>query len=429
MVLQRKHIFARANKSFPPALWWLGFGSFINVAGLSLLWPVNAIYIHVQLGKPMAVAGLVLMLYSGAGFLGSFAGGWLYDKIGAFPVLVLGLSVSAASICVPVFCHSWLVYIAVMAVFGFACAIPFAVLSALAGHAWPSGGRRAFNFLYVANNLGVAVGTAVGGVIAAVSFQAVFIGIALAYTLFILMVFTVYRRLFRAIHVQMNNVPQVDSQSPQLQEAKGAWSAPLQMSTAIPWGLLLVLFAGFILSWAIYVQWQCTISVYMQALGYPLSSYSVLWTLNGVLIFVLQPLVAKAVARYPRLSTHMMAGVVTFAVSFTILLFSHAYVAFLVSMVLMTFGEVFIWPAVPAAVARVAPAHQLGLLQGMVGSAATFGRMLGPVIGGVLYDSGSAHLVLFWASIGAILPLLFFVVFRHQEYPESPVASVCNVDV
>lgn len=57
----------------PRALKILIIGMFINVTGASFLWPLNTIYIHNHLGKSLTVAGIVLMLNSGASVAGIYA--------------------------------------------------------------------------------------------------------------------------------------------------------------------------------------------------------------------------------------------------------------------------------------------------------------------------------------------------------------------
>jgi MFS family permease len=400
-------------RRFPGIIWLLGVASFVNVAGLSLLWPVNSIYIHTVLHKPLTIAGLVLMVYSGAGFLGSFFGGWLYDRYGAFRVLTTGLCVAGLTILIPDFTSGWWAYVGVMAAFGIACAAPFPVLNALVGQAWPEGGRRGYNFIYVANNLGVAVGTALGGVLAEWSFHAVFVGISVSYLVFFVLVMTVFRSHFAAVR-------------PTSKETTDA--ARLVTATdlpVVPWVPILIMFSGFVLAWAVYVQWQCTISVYMQSLGYRLSSYSLLWTLNGLLIFGLQPLVAIVVRRFSSLSVQMVGGVIFYAAGYAIVATGHGYPTFVAGMCVMTIGELFVWPSVPAAVAQLTPSHRLGLLQGLVGSAATLGRMIGPVIGGYLYDRVD-HTTLLWCFvIGTVAPFLFFLVF-HYFYSKYDVGGVAH---
>ncbi|WAH38102.1 MDR family MFS transporter [Alicyclobacillus dauci] len=389
----------------PNVIWLLGLGCLINVGGLSLLWPVNSIYIHVGLHKSMAVAGLVLMVFSGAGLFGSFVGGWLYDRIGAMRILVYSLVISCVSILLPAMTSDFAVYVVVMAVFGVTCAIPFPVLNAVAGHAWPDGGRRSFNFLYVSNNIGVAIGTALGGVLAARSFQVVFYGIALAYLGLLFLITTALKKPFSDIR-RSNDESRVKRQLE-------------HTATVLPWGGIAILFTGYTLAWAIYVQWQSTVSVYMQSTGYTLSAYSLLWTLNGLLIFLSQPLVSFVTRRFPALSFHMIGGTVLYALSFTVMLFAHHYFVYVIAMVLTTLGEIFIWPAVPAAVAQIAPPSRLGMLQGLVGSCATAGRMIGPVVGGVLYDQGALHLVLLIAILSTVFPLVLFSVYHRFTTPNA----------
>ena len=73
----------------PRALWILMIGMAMNVTGASFLWPMNTIYVHEQLGKSLSVAGMVLMLNSGASVAGNLVGGILFDKIGGFQSMMI----------------------------------------------------------------------------------------------------------------------------------------------------------------------------------------------------------------------------------------------------------------------------------------------------------------------------------------------------
>ncbi|WDL95873.1 MDR family MFS transporter [Alicyclobacillus sp. ALC3] len=415
------------REPIPGPVWMLGIACFLNVGGLSLLWPVNAIYIHLHLHQSMTVVGLVLMVYSGFGFIGSFVSGWLYDRIGYLPVLAGSILLSAAVIIVPAFLQGWWVYVSVMAVFGATCAMPFPVFNALAGHTWPSGGRRAFNFLYVANNIGVACGTAIGGVVAGWSFHAVFYGIAAAYlVLLATTVFGLRPSLSRVAPTAKTELP--ESRGESVVSNGPLVEVPRSMLPTVPWVPIGVLLLSFIASWGVYVQWQSTVSVYMQAIGYPLTAYSLLWTLNGLLIFFGQPIIGWVVKHVNSLSMQMVGGVTLFAVAFMILTSTLHYVAFVVAMVVTTLGEMFVWPAVPAALAKMAPSHRMGLLQGMAGGSATLGRMVGPLLGGWLFDRVPMHNLLLIFALVCSVPFAGYLLFsklsrtplfRWHEVPDS----------
>ncbi|WP_258112855.1 MFS transporter [Alicyclobacillus sp. SP_1] len=398
------------KREIPAVLWMLALASLINVGGLSLLWPVNSIYIHVRLLQSMSTVGWVLMVYSGSGFVGSLIGGWLYDRVGPTWTLAGSSVLAAAVIVIPALDTSFVVYIGVMATFGLFCAIPFPVLNAIASHAWPEGGRRAFNFLYVSNNIGVAIGTAIGGLVAAASFQAVFFGICIGYLVFVGLTLTLFRRPF--LQAYRAGRQQRSATTDSVLHIGDDGDVQNELHAPIPWGAVLLVLMGFLCAWSVYVQWQSTLSVDMQALRYPLAAYSILWTMNGALIFLGQPIITWVVRRLPVLTLHMLVGVCLYVFAFGLLLVSHAYIAFVAAMILTTFGEMFAWPSVPAAVSNLAPPSKAGLLQGLVGGAATLGRMIGPLYGGYLYDAGGIHSVLLFACSFLSMPLLLFIVFH-----------------
>ncbi|MBX6351880.1 MAG: MFS transporter [Thermoflavifilum sp.] len=385
-------------------MWGIAAAGVVNLAGLSLLWPINAIYVHTQLGLPMTTAGLILMLYSGAGFVGSLVAGWMFDHLGPLRTLALSTLIAAGAMLAAAAWMKPAVYIAVMGVFGLASSMPFPVFNALVSVIWPEGGRRAFNFIYVANNLGVAVGTALGGIVAAWSYRAVFLGVGLSTVVCMVLAYAALSRT---------------------SGWRGHVRASARHHTAahdirLPWGTILAVWLGFVGCWMVYVQWQANVSVFMQSLGYPLRAYSWLWTLNGLLIFALQPLVALGARRLPRLSVHMTLGAVLIGAAYIVVSLSHRYIAFISGMVLLTIGEVWAWPAVPAAMARVSPSERRGLVQGLTGAGATFGRMVGPVLGGWLYDRGDVHLLWTACSVFMIVPILLFLMYsRWAETNEA----------
>lgn len=386
---------------YPRMIWILAVGSFLNIAGLSFLWPINQIYIHDYLGKPLTVAGVVLMLTSAGGAVGQLMGGWLYDRIGARPVLLTGLALAAAAISIPVWTDSWPLYLVAMTLFGCLGGVSFPVVNALAARAWPRGGRRAFNFIYVANNLGVAFGTALGGVVAERSFK-----LAFAATAIMLVCYLLFAARF--IH-EAAPVAEV--------EATPATLVPEAEITAefqAPWAPILALFFSMVTYWIIYVQWQGAVAVHMRAVGFQLSAYSMLWTLNGLLIFAAQPLLTLTLRRFRSTASQLWLGGVLFAGSFAVFLWSDRYTAFVASMVFLSLGEMLLWPGIPAAVARLSPPSRRGFFQGFIGSGTTAGRMLGPLLGGIAYDQLGFNALVMIAIVSMVVPSVGVALYARK---------------
>lgn len=192
--------------------------------------------------------------------------------------------------------------------------------------------------------------------------------------------------------------------------------APLAPEERVPWLPIIALFNALWVCWLVYVQWQGVVSVHMKVVGYDLSAYSVLWTVNGLLIFAGQPLLAFAMRHLKSLPSQMAMGAFLFAVAFGLLLApSHRYDLFVASMVILTFGEMFLWPVIPAAAARLSPPSRRGFLQGLIGAGATLGRMLGPLYGGLLYDHfGYATLMSTSVAVLAV-PLVSIAVYARTR--------------
>ncbi|MDA1477685.1 MDR family MFS transporter [Bacillus changyiensis] len=371
----------------PRTLWLLVIGMFINVTGASFLWPLNTIYIHQHLGKSLTAAGFVLMLNSGANVIGNLCGGFLFDKIGGFTSIILGIIITFSSLSGLVFFHDWFAYIILLTIAGFGSGVVFPACYAMAGSAWPEGGRKAFNAVYVAQNAGVAVGSALGGFVASFSFTFVFFANAMLYAVFFMIACLGFKKIQSDQAVQSSVLDHADSIN-----GKSRFTA------------LIFICTGYLLAWVAYSQWSSTIASHTQELGMPLKQYSLLWTVNGALIVLGQPFIGMFVKRFAEsLKKQMLLGFVIFMLAYGILFVAEDFTAFLAAMIILTIGEMLVWPAVPTIANQLSPQGKEGFYQGFVNSMATGGRMVGPLLGGMLVDIYGMQMLL-----AVLLVLLVF---------------------
>ncbi|MEK5331681.1 MULTISPECIES: MDR family MFS transporter [unclassified Lysinibacillus] len=354
----------------PKSVWFLIIGMLVNTTGNSFLWPLNAIYMHDYLGKTLAMAGFILMLNSAAGVLGNLLGGFLFDRIGGYKSIMLGILLTVASLVGLTIWHGWPHYVWFLTVLGFSGGIVFPGMFALAGAAWPEGGRKAFNAIYLAQNVGVAVGPALAGIVADYQFDYVFVVNLAMYILFFLIALITFKG--------------IDSESIAL---KNVVSESKRITNKAPFYALLILSTSSVLCWLAYSQWSATISSYTQDLGLGLKQYSLLWTINGLLIVIGQPLIAPLVRRWEhQIKRQLVFGITLIAASFGIIAFAEDFKMFAAAMVVLTFGEMFYTPALPTIANQLAPKGREGFYQGIINSAATAGRMIGPLFGGIMVD-------------------------------------------
>lgn len=387
----------------PKQIWLLIIATAINVTGASFIWPLNTIYMHNELGQSLAFAGLILMINQGMAIVGNLIGGTLFDRFGGYKTIMGGTSIALVAALLLTIYNSILPYAILLAFLGLGAGITRPAMFALASSVWPEGGRKTFNSLYVAQNLGVALGASMGGFVAFYSFDYIFIANAILFTGFFLLVTFTFKPM-DAKH-DANSYTNVIQQHKKVKDVKSLYA-------------LFILGIGFFICWVSYVQWQSTISSYTQELGIPINQYSILWTINGALIILGQPLVKLVAKHIPSPKTHIYIGNTIFFVSFCFLLTAQSFPAFAMAMIILTLGEMLIWPAVPTLADELAPKGRKGFYQGVINSIATGGRMVGPVLGGLVVDISSIHVLFYGLLFLILIPFLTTIYYDRVFHPK-----------
>lgn len=371
-------------------------GGFIQSVGNSLMWPLNSIFMHNVLGRSLTDAGMLIAAQALVTLIGQFISGFLADRFGAQRIMVFGLIGAILSVGMIGFFPVWEVYAPGLLCFGLSIAFIFVPLNALVNSLWPEGGRRGFNLLYVFNNAGVAVGTALGGLVATFSFRLVFLLNAFSFLLYLLLV------LF------MIPVQRTQEKSPLHKPLR----EPFLHDRGFP--VLVALCGGIFLVWAAYIQLATVLPVIMIQLGFSLPQYSILWTLNGIFIVALQPVISWTIRHWAHsLSRQFYLACFLIAAAFLILFFRLPYYSYVLMMLILTLGEMLILPAVPTAAAQIAPVGKAGTYQGIIAGASSGGRVLGPLLGGVVYDQSGGPMT--WVLALSFMGLSFIGFFLYQR--------------
>ncbi|GLY10324.1 MDR family MFS transporter [Bacillus badius] len=397
----------------PKAVWLLVIGMVINVTGASFLWPLNTIYIHGELGKSLSVAGIVLMLNAGATVVGNLLGGALFDRLGGYRTILLGAGMNLVAMAGMTMWHDWPYYVVFLTIVGFGSGVIFPAVYALVGAVWPQGGRRAFNAIYISQNAGVALGSAMGGFVASFSFNYIFAANLSMFAVFFFIAVFGYRQMANVTGAQTNVIAE-----------NGKVKSRSKLTA------LFILCTAYMLCWVGYVQWQSTIANYTQEVNISLRDYSLLWTINGLLIVFGQPLVNFFVRAFQdNLKKQIVIGILIFMGSFGITAFANDFKGFLAAMLILTIGEMFVWPAVPTVASQLSPKGREGFYQGIVNSTATAGRMFGPVLGGVLVDLYGMPVLFITLIAFLFISLGLTIVYdrplkKNKEVPSPSISSL-----
>ena len=376
-------------------LQWLFLANLLNNAGCHFFYvPLTTVYMHNYLKQSLTFSGIILFLMSLAMIAGNFIGGRLFDHWRPYYTALLGGGISTAILTTLIFWHSLWPYAIGLIIVGFGDGISMTVVNAYAATVTTRSNRYVFNMLYLALNVGVVIGTLLVGYLLELGINVVF------------MVATVcYLGLMTITLSTFNVTPTVRTEkaAPQKRDV-----TPKNHRQLI-WMICLMIFTIYLS----YALWESILSVHMTNLGIPFRRYSEVWTINGLLIIVSQPIVALFNERF-KIGTQIGLGITLFALSFLGLVFARQYVDFIIIMVVLTIGEVIGLPIAPAWVDDMAADDQRGKYQGRYNMALSLGRAVGPLFGGMMVAQFSYSLLFITVTI-LMLGSLALVLWRARR--------------
>jgi MFS family permease len=361
---------------------WLLLGMFFGSIGNSFVWPLTTIYMHEQLHESLTVSGIVLLFYSGANVIGSYISGMLFDRYNPRRLMLGGTLVATIVIALMIFFNGWPIYALLLTAIGFFNGWIITMVNSF-GTRLHHDGRYVFNMLYFANNLGMVIGTTIVGPLyqyAHGNISPMFIITTVLYVCFTLVVFFFF-----------NDDQTTPVKRPaNLEEAKKKPAIKIpQANLWISW----ILFITLCVVWTMYEQWSSNLSVFMTDQGISMTKYSLLWTLNGILVVLMQLLLTWLNRWLNSPYLQVFVGIFTIGFSFVLLLFAKSYIWYVIAMVILTIGEATAFPTIPAIVNNLSPAEVKGKYQGILNAFSSLGKAFGPLFGGLIIGAASYHIL------------------------------------
>lgn len=365
---------------------WVAFASLLNNTGAAFLWPLTTMYLHNYLGQSLTTAGFVILVMSIAMMSGNYLGGWLFDHWRQYQTALIGVSLSTLAIFLLIFIHGWPWYAVLITINSFGDGINATIVNSYGAMVSDYPARYVFNYIYMAFNIGVVIGTLLVGVLLPISVVVVFIAATVFYVFLTILVILTF-------NVEVGKAKKA-------QGSKERHKVPRQLHQRwiiLVWFILI----NYITVHLSYSLWESVMAVHMTNMGIPFYAYSMLWTLNGVLIIVGQPLVNK-LSPYMRLSTQIIIGLFIFAVSFFLLIFARTLFAFVLDFVILTIGEMTSFAGLPAWITQLTNVNEAGHYQGLLNIMMSIGRALGPLYGGYIIEKGN-YQILFLSVFGMMI--------------------------
>ncbi len=345
----------------PAAFWWLWGGSFVSALATFVL-PFLTLFLRGR-GLEVEAIGRVGALYGVGALVSSPVAGALADRVGRRPTMIGALLCTALATAVLAFADRAAAIAGAVLLVGVSSAAYRPAAQALIADVVAPGARtRAYGMLRWGNNLGLAVSSVLGGALASLGYDKLFLVDAATTLAFAVIV---------ALRV------------PETRPAPAPPAARTGAPALVPRRELLFLLAFLALQLAFILplwQFQVTLPLSMARAGHGPAVFGRVLAVNGVLITLLQPSLAawSAGRDAPRL---LATGALLVGLGYGAYALCHGALAFGIATGVWSLGEIVFMPVAAATVAALSPAALRGRYQGAWTLAFGVGMIVAPVLG------------------------------------------------
>ena len=381
--------------------WLLTLNATFNMV-MGFILPVNMIFIKQNLHQTQNMAGFSLLLYSALMMIGNYLGGILFDKYSKKWTLQLGYIIAVVSLIGMTLHHIWPTYLFMLIALGFGMGISYTAINgytAFVAEETVGDSRVLFNNMYLAANLGIAVGsTAVGFIFEWSVFFTFFIPVIL-FLICLLIVF------FKSgVLDQTNEAAEethVYSDDPEQADPKIAIGEKRFRLN------LIILSLGVFIMWMGYTQWDSNMSLYMLGNGFSKREYSIVFTVNAASLLLIQPIMNRIMSKiFKLLKNQILFGIIIMGLSFLLLPGADKYWMFIVSLLVLTIGESMVFPTIPALLNKMSTNKNRGNLQSLYTIMGSLGRAVGPYVGSLVVTALSFANLFYGITAAMILVAL-----------------------
>jgi predicted MFS family arabinose efflux permease len=319
------HLYRKAYSGIPKPVWWLSLVIFVNRSGTMVI-PFLTVYLTHK-GYSLTQAGMVMATFGTGAIVGGYMGGRLTDVLGSFYVQFSSLFLNGILFIFLGYMQSlWQISLLVFLLASIGESFRPANAAAIASYSSPENRTRCYSLNRLAINLGWSIGPAIGGVLAGISYRLLFWADGITAILASLL-------LFLFLHGK--------EKTPSREHKEMSPSAvPAYRDKAFMTAMFFLMLIGFC-----FFQMFSIIPVYYRDYVH-MNEPTIGWVLglNGlIIVFVEMILVYKLENRMGAL-VYMFAGALIMATSFLVLSFTPLLAVVLVGMLLITAGEMLLFP-------------------------------------------------------------------------------------
>lgn len=384
--------------SYHPIVWALLIGTVFARGASFMAMPFIAVYLATTLDTNPILIGITIGMGPLAGTIGGFVGGNLSDRYGRKVIMLISIFAWAAVFFGFAVSKNVGWFIILNSLNGLCRSFFEPTSQALIADLTPKDRRmKAYSMRYMAINIGAAGGPLLGAYFALQSANLTFLITAISYLVYGVSLLVLMNKFTIPHPAATKRVKFID--------------ALRVIKTDIPLRYFII---GGILTGLGYSQIQSTLPQHLSdSIVNGVVLYSVLLSVNAITVVVLQiPL--THFTRNLSIMRVLMLGSIFFALGYVGFGLFNSWTGFIVSMVVLTIGEILAFPSGSMFIDQIAEDHLRGTYFG-ANSFKSVGSFVGPTLGGFLLKSiGGNYMFLVIAIIVAVS--IFFYYAGYQQF-------------
>jgi predicted MFS family arabinose efflux permease len=395
-------------RHLPRPVWVVFVSTLVNRAG-SMVLAFLVLYLTRDRGFSAEHAGFILFLYGVGAIVAGPIAGRLADRWGSVPLMRASLFLSAAMLLVYPFAKTTPTIIAAtLALAMLTEAFRPAAMSFFGEVVEPGRRKSAFAVYRLAINLGMAIGPAVGGILATISFRYLFVAdAATSLAAGAVLAAIVLPRPDRS----RNRAPNEDLSTPtRLRLSTAAHADPRFLFFLLCVLPVVVVFFQHISSMPLFI---------VRDLGLSAATFGLLFSLNCILIVILEVPLNASTSHWSHRRT-LALGALLSGAGFGIMAFARGVPMLVLSVVVWTFGEMLFFPSSAAYATDAAPEERRGEYSGLYTMTFSLAFAIGPWAGTVVLERAGARVL--W-GLTFVLGAIAAAMFLRMPEPEHHAAE------
>lgn len=391
----------RSLRGLPRDLWIVAIASLVNRAGTMVL-PFLVLYLTRELGFSAPRAGFALAIYGAGSIIAAPIAGRLSDLVGPLPIMRFSLIGTGLLLLIFPFVETFNGVIALTFAWALVSeAFRPANLAMIAEVVPQDQLKPAYALIRLAINLGMSIGPAVAGFIAASSFSWIFV------------VDAITTLAAGAVLLATPFVRGMRTKAEVTASREGEGRLPEVLGDR----RMLLFLAALFLVGIVFFQHEGALPLFLvQDLQLSPAFYGMLFTVNTVMIVFLEVPLNAATAHWPH-RRGLAIGAMLFALGSGAFAFASGPPMVILAIVVWTFGEMLLFPQASAYVAEIAPPNKRGQYMGAYSLAFNLAFAVAPWAGTATFANfGAKALWIGVYAIGAIsAAMMLFVTSANQE--------------